>query len=334
MNKKQEQARAGLLAGIAYGKEQAKADRRLAAVAKLEKVLELVAVEDIRPRPGGDTRPARAEHVLELAETIAAVGLLQPLALDSMRRLLAGLHRLEAVRLLLLEKDKRLAYLQAMEGGDKLDPEETAEALAALPAPADLEDPLRAGKVPCLVKVDLDAERDPDAALAAEAAENTARRAYTPAEVQALAERLRRAGYRESGGRPHKGEKVLRPALEMVLGVSKNTARRLLGRMPAGGKGAQVGTFSETLLALRRPLARALESAPELCPSNKQVHKWKKLQSKHPSFFQVLSLLRSLEEELEEALADAKTIEGTPAADLLDAGLQKKAEANTMEGKE
>lgn len=307
MNKKQEQARAGLLAGIAYGKEQAKADRRLAAAAKLEKVLELVAVEDIRPRPGGDTRPARAEHVLELAETIAAVGLLQPLALDCLRRLLAGLHRLEAVRLLLLAKDQRLDYLRGLEDGDKLDPEETAEALAALPAPADLEETLRAGKVPCLVKVDLDAERDPDAALAAEAAENTARRSYTPAEVQALAERLRRAGYREGGGRPRKGEKVLRPALEMVLGVSKNTARRLLGRMPAVGKGAQVGTFSGTVARLDKALAAFMEAC---CVYKIRAEDKAELPKgvRLPNLRRALAAAKSLAAYMSEAKAEANTL--------------------------
>ena len=115
--------------------------------------------------------------------------------------------------------------------------------MAVLPAPKNLEGPLAAGKVPCRVLVDLDAERDPAAALAAEAAENTARKDYTPAEVQALAQRLRAAGYRETGGRPRRGEKALRPALEMVMGVAKNTTRRMLEGMPAGGKGAKVGRF-------------------------------------------------------------------------------------------
>ena len=198
MSKAQETAAAGLLRGIAYGKEQAKADRRLAAESKLDRVLELVPADAIRPR-AADSRPARAEHVLEVAESVAAVGLLQPPAIDNARRLVAGLHRLEGCRLLLLPRDRRLEYLLAMDGGDRLDPEETADRVAVLPAPKDLEGPLAAGKVPCRVLVDLDAERDPAAALAAEAAENTARKDYTPAEVQALAQRLRAAGYRETG---------------------------------------------------------------------------------------------------------------------------------------
>ena len=295
MSKAQETAAAGLLRGIAYGKEQAKADRRLAAESKLDRVLELVPADAIRPR-AADSRPARAEHVLEVAESVAAVGLLQPPAIDNARRLVAGLHRLEGCRLLLLPRDRRLEYLLALDGGDRLDPEETADRVAVLPAPKDLEGPLAAGKVPCRVLVDLDAERDPAAALAAEAAENTARKDYTPAEVQALAQRLRAAGYRETGGRPRRGEKALRPALEMVLGVSKNTARRLLGRMPVGGKGAQVGTFSGTVARLDKALDAFLEAD---LPEGARL----------PGLRRALGVAKTLAAYMPEAKAEAKTLE-------------------------
>ena len=295
MSKAQETAAAGLLRGIAYGKEQAKADKRLAAEAKLDKVLELVPLEAILPR-ASDSRPARAEHVLALAESIAAVGLVQPPAVDNTRRLIAGLHRLEACRLLRLPFDKRLAYLQTLDGGDKLDVGETVERLRALPKPDKLAEPLLAGKIPCRVLVDLDAGKDPEGALAAEAAENTARRNYTPAEVEALAQRLRAAGYREAGGRPRKGEKVLRPALEMVLGVSKNTARRLLGRMPSGGKGAQVGTFSGTVGKLAKDLQAFMDAN---LPEGVRA----------PAIRRALGVARSLAAFMPEALAEAKALE-------------------------
>lgn len=250
-----EKARAGMLAGLEAGQAQAKIDRRLAAEADRGRAVALLDLDAIRPRAEADTRPARAAHVLTLAESVAAVGLVQALAVDKAGRLVAGLHRLEACRLLdLVKPEARAAHLSTLDGADRMDPEETRARLRALPAPADMPEPLRAGKVPCRVLADLDAQADPEAALAAEAAENTARKAYTSAEACALADRLRRAGYRETGGRPRQGEKALRPALELVLGVSKNTARRLLGRLPKGGKGAHVGTFSD----VARRLARAL----------------------------------------------------------------------------
>ena len=84
--------------------------------------------------------------------------------------------------------------------------------------------------MPVLVRTDLDAVADPAGALAAEAAENTARKQYTPAQVRTLAGRLVQAGFRESVGRPKKGEKALRPALEKILGVNGRQVRRLLGQ--------------------------------------------------------------------------------------------------------
>lgn len=294
--KAQETAAAGLLRGIEYGREQSKADKRLAAEAKLERALELVLVDAIRARPAGDTRLAGAEHVLELSETIAAVGLLQPLAIDNARHLLAGLHRLEACRLLLLPRDARMEYLLALDGGDRLDPEETADRLAVLPAPGDLEGPLAAGKVPCRVLVDLDAERDPGAALAAEAAENTARKNYTAPEVQALAQRLRAAGYRETGGRPRRGEKALRPALETVLGIHASTVRRLLGKKDAAAKGGQVAMFSGTVARLDKALDAFLEAD---LPEGVRL----------PGLRRALGVAKTLAAYMPEAKAEAKTLE-------------------------
>ncbi len=47
-----------------------------------------------------DTRPLNPRHVESLAESIAVLGLIEPLVLDNQGRLLAGGHRLEAIRLL------------------------------------------------------------------------------------------------------------------------------------------------------------------------------------------------------------------------------------------
>jgi ParB family chromosome partitioning protein len=257
--KRQDKDRDGMLAGLTVGHAQAETDKRLSVDRDRGRTVALLDVAAIRPR-AADARPPRAVHVLALAESVAAVGLLQPPAVDKAGRLIAGLHRLEACRLLLLPPEARTAHLQGLDGGERLAVAEVAERCHALPLPGRLDEPLRAGKVPCRVLVDLDAEADPAGALAAEAAENTARRAYTAAEVGTLATRLRAAGYREAGGRPRKGEKALRPALELVLGVSKNTARRLLGRMETG-KRAQMGTFSDSCARLHRALCAFGEAA-------------------------------------------------------------------------
>ncbi len=144
-----------------------------------------------------DTRSLREQHVTELADSIAVLGLLEPLVVDSRGRILAGGHRKAAIYLL-KERDP-LVYSQLF--------------------PGEL--------VPVRV-IDFDAEAEPDRALQVEIAENEKRRDYTVAEARSLAERLRAAGYVDVKGRPTKGEKALRPALEVIVGKSLRTVRRYL----------------------------------------------------------------------------------------------------------
>jgi ParB family chromosome partitioning protein len=243
-------ARAGLLAGLNAGAVQAEADRRMADAADRGKTVGLVPAAAILPRHGSATRPARPGHVLALAESIAALGLLSPLTLDSRHRLVAGLHRLEALRLL-LNTDRAGAI-------DGLNAEEKAR-LAALPPVDALPEPLRAGLVPVRILTGLDSAEDAATALAAEAAENTARRQYTPAEISELADRLRVAGFRDADGRPRKGEKALKPALAVVLGVDVSTVRRILNRPE---KPAHVSGFSTHAARLARGLASFIRQTP------------------------------------------------------------------------
>jgi ParB family chromosome partitioning protein len=144
-----------------------------------------------------DTRGLSSQHVTDLAESIAVLGLLEPLVVDRRGRLLAGGHRKAAV--FVLKEANPDAYAKHFSN--------------------DL--------VPVRV-VDFDAEENPDLALQVEVTENEKRRDYTPVEVRRLAERLRDAGYAEVKGRPAKGEKALRPALEVIIGKSIRTVRRYL----------------------------------------------------------------------------------------------------------
>ena len=140
MNKTQDTARAGMLAGMNAGHRQAETDRRLAVEADRGKAVALVPLESIHKRKT-DSRPARAVHVLALAESVAAVGLLQPLVLDRAGRLVAGLHRLEAVRLLFAEN--RLAAFHALPENKKIPPEEAFDRTRALPRVEELAEPLK-----------------------------------------------------------------------------------------------------------------------------------------------------------------------------------------------
>ena len=154
---RQDKARAGMLAGMQAGHAQAILDKRLAADPLHAVDVGMMPLADVLDRVGGlDTREPTAEALEALAESIDALGLLEPLVVDHLGRLLAGKTRLLSLR--------RLAAI----------------------------DPKRWARVP-VRRMDFDAEAEPASALAVEVAENEQRRDYTVAEVRALAERLKTA---------------------------------------------------------------------------------------------------------------------------------------------
>jgi ParB family chromosome partitioning protein len=175
--------------------QQADALSRTESIARIRTRLPLA---EIKPRIAGDTRPLAAEHVASLADSIAAFGLIQPIVVDRRYRLLAGGHR-RAALVELAERDAAGFASRFAEG------------------------------IPVHV-YDLDAEADPQTALAIEVSENEKRRDYTRSEALAMAERLRELGYthRPEGGAPRRDEKMLIPALAVMIGKSEKTIRRYL----------------------------------------------------------------------------------------------------------
>lgn len=155
-------------------------------------------LEQIRERQI-DTRPLRQQHVQELVESIGVLGLLEPLVVDLKAQLLAGGHRLAAIRV--IKEENPDAYAQHFPGG----------------------------KIPVRV-MEFNADEEPERALECEIAENEKRRDYTPSEVRSLAERLLAFGYVDPRGRPPKGTKALRPALEVIVGKSIRTVQRYLNQ--------------------------------------------------------------------------------------------------------
>jgi ParB family transcriptional regulator, chromosome partitioning protein len=153
-------------------------------------------IEQIHDRPGGDTRPLNQGHIEALADSIAALGLIQPIAVDSKGHLLAGGHRRAAIKYL---KESNLdAYQQHFSKGVSVH------------------------------RYDFEAEIDPDLALAIEATENEKRRDYTPTEVRELAQRLKSAGFHHTRGRSKTGQKSLAPTLAVIVGKSIRTVERYL----------------------------------------------------------------------------------------------------------
>ena len=158
--------------------------------------LSTLPLERIKSRES-NTRTLNTQHVESLKESISTLGLIEPLAVDQSKVLLAGGHRLAAIALLL-----------------KTEPET-------------FEKHFPNSAIPVRVMPFL-SEKEPDRALQVEVAENEYRRDYTPAEVRGIAKRLVAAGYKDVKGRPKKGEKVLMPALSTVVGKNRRTIQRYL----------------------------------------------------------------------------------------------------------
>lgn len=219
-------------------------------------LLPLIQIQDRH----SDTRQLRQEHVNQLAESIAVLGLIEPLVVDIRGRLLAGGHRKAAI--LQVKEQKPEAYSQQL--------------------PEDM--------IPVRV-MPFDADEEPDRALQVEISENEKRRDYTPAEVRSLADRLRVAGYVDTPGRPTKSEKRLRPALEVIVGKSLRSVRRYLTE-ELQEKPVQVGQVSKHTVL--RQAKTALEKWLSLPDAERQSAAEKRLAAKIP---QVLKLL---EQNLQE----------------------------------
>lgn len=174
-------------------------------------------LDEIIDRVEGDSRPLNPAHVEELANSIAVVGLIAPIAVDSRGRLLAGGHRRAAIALL-RDQDPD-AFTKQFPGGQV---------------------PIR--------RYDFDSQIESDQALAIEASENEKRRDYTPAEVRSIATRLRDAGYRDAPGKPKSGEKALRPALELIIGKSIRQVRRYLNESPEASVNHDKQTRTDVLV--------------------------------------------------------------------------------------
>jgi len=262
VSKATNKAALGMLAGIESGKTQALTDARLEAENLQAREVAFMRLDDILGRVGSlDTRQPTPEDVDALADSVNALGLLEPLVVDSFGRLLAGKTRLLALRRL------------------------------------KLKDPDRWERVP-VRKMPFDADEDRARALAVEVAENEQRRDYTNKEIKALAARLQAAGFRATAGRPRKGEKALLPALGAVVGKSKRALLYALEDKPKA-ETVQSCTILDApryLRALRRPV----DNLTTIFESEKrQARKLPNLTALRDAVFTIHFLLDAAMEELE-----------------------------------
>lgn len=203
----------------------------------------------IKPRPE-DTRPLHELHVRDLVESIAALGLIEPLVVDSQGVLLAGGHRLAALEVL-KESDGEL-----------------------------FSDWFPKDEIPVRV-MSFDASLDPERSLQVELAENEKRVNYSRDQIELLADRLRSLNYRETRGRPKAGEKALGPALAVAIGVSTRYVRKVLseqrkGSETQGHKAEQENRNSVPIFQRRLKILRKIETQIEemlTLPTTEKEHR-------------------------------------------------------------
>lgn len=224
-------------------------------------ITKTVALDKITERAGEETRQLDAAHVIALAESIAALGLIEPIVVDQETRLLAGGHRLAACRVL-IDEDRAAKVSELCPGGVK---DTAIEAATALPEKIEF-DPSR---VPVRV-MGFDSAKEPALALGIEMGENEHRKDYSRADIKRLLKRLESAGYRMGRGRPKKGEKSAMPVLVSVIGKSRSQIHRILA---AEGKEDIVARATISDGDLRRKRQGALIKATKAYLESKGVPK-------------------------------------------------------------
>ncbi len=217
----------------------------------------------IKPRPAGDTRKLNVEHVIGLAESIAVLGLIEPLVVDIKGRLLAGGHRLAACLMLAASPEERIEILLALFPPSSAKRKQHEERIHNL----------HLGSFdPKLVPVRVfafDSLEDPERSLLIETSENTQRRDYTSHEVVNLYQKLRKQGYTDRPGKPKAGEKAAKPAIAVVIGRSVRTVRRILKEAEQGDANVNA-ELEDSIMAgesLYRALVRFQKSLDQIPPS-------------------------------------------------------------------
>jgi ParB family chromosome partitioning protein len=181
--------------------------------------------EKIKSRAHGNTRDLDLLHVIDLAESIEALGILQPIAIDKDEHLVAGEHRLIACRLLSYDDiSARSAYWEEVSQSSKKafssqKKQEDAKLRVASLNHEKFKLKYKDLEIPVVV-LPFNSKIKKEQALLAETAENEKRQNYTKEEILNLAEKLRESGYIERAGRPKQGEKSLKTALSVISGKS------------------------------------------------------------------------------------------------------------------
>ena len=185
-------------------------------------------IESILPRLE-DTRKLSESHVSSLIMSIQTLGLISPLVVDLEGYLLAGGHRLAALKFIKENHPTEFDSLFPM-------------------------------NIPIfrISKSFSNAEESALHRLLIEIEENTQRRNYTANEIRGAAQKLKQAGYEDLKGRPKKGQLSLKRKLSQVFNLSSRQIQRILNveENENDQKGGHVSTFSDEASRLQRSINR------------------------------------------------------------------------------
>jgi hypothetical protein len=210
-------------------------------------------------------RQVHEAHALDLALSIAAVGLIHFPVVNAKNEVIAGSQRLAAIEFLslfrtLAPNDIRRLFSHQRDEGDAavaLDDDDilSDEQVALLKAGYERHFP---HGVP-VHRIDLEALPVATQALTIESIENEKRLDFSKSELLSIVSRLKAAGFRDRAGRPRAGERTLAGELERITGKSRRTVFRLLEELRSAPTGAPVEKGpSETSRAIGKALADQL----------------------------------------------------------------------------
>jgi len=223
---------------------------------------EWLPLERIRVRDDA-VRPVNEAHALDLALSIAAVGLIHFPVVNAADELLAGGQRRAALELLqafrtMTAADLRRMYAAFAPPGDDIDgvPALTDEQVALLQGGFERH---FARGVP-VHRIDTSALPVAAQALTIESIENEKRLDFSKADLAVIVEKLKTAGFRDKVGRPRAGERTLAGDFEAITGKSRRTVFRLLEELRGAAPKAAASdrSPSETSRTLARRLTEHL----------------------------------------------------------------------------
>jgi hypothetical protein len=208
-------------------------------------------------------RQVHEAHALDLALSIAAVGLIHFPVVNTNNEVIAGSQRLAALEFLSLFRTlppndiRRLySYGRVEDAETDLDGEDilSDEQVALLQAGFERHFPRG---IP-VHRIDLDALPVGTQALTIESIENEKRLDFSKSELMSIVSRLKAAGFRDRSGRPRAGERTLAAELERITGKSRRTVFRLLEELRGPVAPAPDRAPSETSKAIGKALADQL----------------------------------------------------------------------------